>query len=73
MINNITTARGICTVLDLSQAEYPTSEAIIDNIEGEQETCPDSFDIDTDGNMQMDAGQNAAQSLYSTDLFILVS
>ncbi len=46
IINNITTAQGICTVLDLSQAEYPTSEAIINDIEGEPETCLNSFDID---------------------------
>ncbi|KAK0463169.1 uncharacterized protein EV420DRAFT_1639278 [Desarmillaria tabescens] len=63
MINNITTARGICKVLDQSQAEYLASEEIIDDIEAEQETCPDSFDIDIDGDVQMDAGQSASQKI----------
>ncbi len=52
--NSIMLAKGICQVLDPTHIDFPASGAVADDIEAEQEACPDSYDYDGDGDVHMD-------------------
>ncbi|SJL16477.1 uncharacterized protein ARMOST_20003 [Armillaria ostoyae] len=60
--NAVMHAKDICQVLNPTHIDFPASGAVADDIEAEQEACPDSYDYDGDGDVHMDESGSSEET-----------